>query len=182
MLLKKRGGVIGGGTPAICRAKQSQRLETSISHLYPNCLVSKDTGKGSSLHSALKPLKWHISSHESGPISVCPVPTASLTINLISPEASISEFGVRESCLGPRSLFPFSVARPSWTAFRKPGLLHLFKWDNSGLSDMFPTMTVSLLGRSQLGTSYFSGRKYNKAFRWSWKNKNRKSCVSLCLW
>lgn len=41
--MKKRGDVIGGGVPATCRAKQTQRLEVSVSHLCPKCLESKHT-------------------------------------------------------------------------------------------------------------------------------------------
>lgn len=67
-----------------------------------------------------------------------------------------------------------SVARPSWTTFHQPGLLYLFKWDSSGSSDTFPVKAVPLLGRSQLGACYFSGRKYSKAIGWSWKEENTK--------
>lgn len=59
-----------------------------------------------------------------------------------------------------------------WTTFHQPGLSYLFKWDSSGFSDTFPMKAVPLLGRSQLGACYFSGRKYNKAIRWSWKDEN----------
>lgn len=120
----------------------------------------------------LEPPTWHISSHESSPSSVWPALIPSFTINLISPEASIIEFGICESCLGPRWLLSFSVARPFWTTFHQPGLSYLFKWDSSEFSDTFPMKAVPLLGRSQLGACYFSGRKYNKAIRWSWKDEN----------
>lgn len=121
---------------------------------------------------ALESRTWHISSHESNPSSVWPALVPSLTINLISPAASINGFGIHESCLGPRWLLSFSVARPSWTTFHQPGLSYLFKWDSSGSSDTFPVKAVPLLGRSQLGACYFSGRKYSKAIRWSWKEEN----------